>query len=79
MAKKKRSQIRQGQKMVDLYSTGIKDAAVPETVGSVVTLQVDSRVASHPCGLLAIVVNCKDTGRIIACSSSGIIVNGKNK
>ena len=79
VTKKKRSQICQGQKMVDLYSTSIKDAAVDVMVGSVVTLQVDRCVASHPCEVLAIVVDCKDTGGIITCSSSGIIVNGKHK
>ena len=78
-AKKKSFQICQGQKMVDLYSTCIKDAVGDVTVGSIVTLQVDRCVASHPCGVLAIVVDHKDTGGIIACSSSGIIVNGKQK
>ena len=63
--------------MVDLYSTCIKDAAGDVTVESIVTLQVDRCVASHPCGVLAVAVNCKDTGRIIACSSSGIIVKNE--
>ena len=65
--------------MMDLYCTLIKDAAGDIMVESIVTLQVDRHVASHPCGVLVVVVDCKDTGGIIACSSSGIIVNGKNK
>ena len=49
------------------------------TVASVVTVFVDRQVASHARGVLAIVVEKKDTGAVIACSEAGIITNGQGK
>ena len=45
------------------------------------TLQVDRRVASFPFprGVIAVVVECKETGGIIACTEAGIITNGHSK
>ena len=40
---------------------------------------MDPRVASHDCGVVAIVVNSKELGGILACADGGCIVNGKTK
>ena len=40
---------------------------------------VDPRVASHARGVVAIVINSKETGGILACADGGCIVNGKTK
>ena len=39
--------------------------------GDVVTVWVDPRVASHARGVVAIVINLKETGGIIACADGG--------
>ena len=77
--KKKTHQINQGEKMMLRHSKSLKEAAEEVTIGSVVTIWVDRRVATHPRGVVAIVVDKKLTGGIIACSSAGIIVNGKTR
>jgi hypothetical protein len=57
----------------------MKDAARAVTVGAVVTIWVDPRVASHAHGVMAIVFAVKETGGILACSDGGVIVNGVTK
>jgi hypothetical protein len=47
--------------------------------GNVVTVWVDPRVASHARGVVAIVVNFKESGGILACPDGGCIVNRKTK
>ena len=76
---KKIHQINQGEKMMLRHSKSVKETAEEVTIGSVVTLLVDRRIATHPRGVVAIVVDKKNTGGIIACSSAGIIVNGKTR
>ena len=77
--KRKRGQIHQGEKMKKAYADSLKQSAMKVTVASVVTVFVDRRVASHARGVLAIVVEKKDTGAVIACSEAGIITNGQGK
>ena len=48
------------------YSNSMKVAARAETVGSVITIWVDPRVASHARGVMAIVFTVKETGGIDA-------------
>ena len=77
--KKREFQIKQGEKMKKRYNDSMKDAARAVTVGSVVTIWVDPRVASHARGVMAIVFAAKETGGILACADGGIIVNGVTK
>ena len=77
--KKRLHQETQGHKMVRRYKASIEEKVKGVAVGSVVTIWVDPRVAAHARGILAIVVDVKVTGGIIACSAAGIIVNGKGK
>jgi small ligand-binding sensory domain FIST len=65
--------------MKKAYADSLKQSAMKVTVASVVTVFVDRRVASHARGVLAIVVEKKDTGAVIACSEAGIITNGQGK
>ena len=50
-----------------------------QKMSSIVTVFVDQQVASHARGVLAIVVERKSTGTIIACSEAGIITYGLGK
>lgn len=77
--KKREFQQKQGEKMKKRYNNSMKDAARAVTVGSVVTIWVDPRVASHARGVIAIVFAAKETGGIQACSDGGVIVNGVTK
>jgi hypothetical protein len=77
--KKREFQVKQGEKMKKRYNDSMKDAARAVTVGAVVTIWVDPRVASHARGVMAIVYAAKETGGILACSDGGIIVNGMTK
>ena len=66
--------------MVKSYLSSILKMSAGVTIGSVVTIHVDRRVASHPRGVIAVVFDFKEsTGGIIACSESGIICNGMSK
>jgi hypothetical protein len=77
--KRKKGQIHQGEKMKKAYVDSLQQSATNVTVASVVTVFVDQWVASHARGVLAIVVERKNTGAIIACSESGIITTGQGK
>ena len=77
--KKREFQQNQGEKMKKRYNDSMKDAARAVTVGSVVTIWVDPRVASHARGVMAIVFAAKETGGILACADGGVIVNGITK
>ena len=77
--KKHKFQEKQGEKMKKRYKAGMKDRASNVSFGDVVTIWVDPRVHSHAHGVVAIVVNSKETGGILACANGGCIVNGKTK
>jgi hypothetical protein len=57
----------------------MKECASNISFGDVVTIWVDPRVASHARGVIAIVVNSKELGGILACADGGCIVNGKKQ
>ena len=59
------------------YTRTMKERASNISFGDMVTVWVDPRVASHAQGVVAVVVNSKETGGILACADGGCIVNGK--
>ena len=61
------------------YKETMKERGSNISFGDVVTVWVDPRVASHARGVVAIVVNSKESGGILACADGGCIVNGKTK
>lgn len=70
----------QGEKMKKRHQESLQQLGKDVRRGSMVTLHIDRRVASHARGVTAVVVDCcPNTGGIIACSSKGIIVNGVGK
>lgn len=70
----------QGDKMKKRHEESLKQLGKEVKRGSMITLHVNPRVASHACGVTAVVVDClPDTGGVIAYSSKGIIINGKGK
>ena len=78
--KRRMLQDRQGEKMKKRHEESLKQLGKEVKRGSMITLHVDPRVASHARGVTAVVVDClPDTGGVIACSSKGIVVNGKGK
>lgn len=77
--KKRKFQEKQGQKMEKRYKETMKERGSNISFGDVVTVWVDPRVASHARGVVAIVVNSKESGGILACADGGCIVNGKTK
>ena len=78
--KRRLLQDNQAEKMKKQHAENLKQLGKEVRVGSIVTLHVDKRVASHAHGVTAVVVNCNtNTGGIIACTSAGIIVNGMGK
>lgn len=78
--KRRMFQDRQGQKMMERHAKSLQLLGMEVQPGSVVTLYIDPRVASHARGVTAVVVDCRtDTGGIVACSSKGIIINGSSR
>ncbi len=77
--KRKKGQIHQGEKMKKAYADSLQQSATNVTQASVDTVFVDQQVVSHARGVLAIVVERKDTSAIIVCSEAGIITNGQGK
>ena len=79
-AKKKcKFQEKQGEKMEKRYKDTMKEHASNISFGNIVTICVDPRVAFHAQGVVAIVVNSKESGGILACADGGCIVNEKKK
>lgn len=78
--KRRLLQDKQAEKMKKRHAESLQQLGKEVRVGSIVTLHVDSRVASHARGITAVVVNCNNnSGGIIACTSAGIVVNGMAK
>ncbi len=61
------------------YTDTMKERASNISFEEVVTVWVDPWVTSHAQGVVAIVVNSKESGGILACADGGCIVNGKTK
>ena len=73
--KRKRQKI-QAQKMIDYRDS--QDNGVG--VGAIVTVALDSRDVTHAAGIRAVVYNVKEnTGGILACCESGVVVQGQTK
>lgn len=78
--KRRAFQDRQSEKMEERHAANLKQRGSQVACGSVVTLYIDARVASHARGVTAVVVRCNtDTGGIIACTAKGIVVNGTTR